>query len=221
MSVAALFDDPKALGERLRQFVNSKEDCEEGLAAHSYAHGVITAAIVGPEEIPAAEWIAEAANLTPEQAGSEDARYLKAMMLLEHRQIVKSLQFLDNGYKPLFWEDSEGHLITSDWAFGFLAGVRLRGEAWRALEEGPAGAMFALVGALLQNEEMDAKIVEMGEDPKKMFETAQDLLPDWLHALYRFREEQALGPAHRERKVGRNDPCPCGSGKKYKKCCLN
>jgi uncharacterized protein YecA (UPF0149 family) len=23
---------------------------------------------------------------------------------------------------------------------------------------------------------------------------------------------------HREGKVGRNDPCPCGSGKKYKKC---
>ena len=22
-------------------------------------------------------------------------------------------------------------------------------------------------------------------------------------------------------KIGRNDPCPCGSGKKYKKCCLN
>ena len=26
-------------------------------------------------------------------------------------------------------------------------------------------------------------------------------------------------PVKRERKVGRNDPCPCGSGKKYKKCC--
>ena len=24
-----------------------------------------------------------------------------------------------------------------------------------------------------------------------------------------------------EPKVGRNDPCPCGSGKKYKKCCLH
>ncbi|MBF0383979.1 MAG: SEC-C domain-containing protein [Magnetococcales bacterium] len=23
------------------------------------------------------------------------------------------------------------------------------------------------------------------------------------------------------KKVGRNDPCPCGSGKKFKKCCLN
>lgn len=27
------------------------------------------------------------------------------------------------------------------------------------------------------------------------------------------------GPVHKENKVGRNDPCPCGSGKKYKKCC--
>jgi preprotein translocase subunit SecA len=25
--------------------------------------------------------------------------------------------------------------------------------------------------------------------------------------------------AHAEKPVGRNDPCPCGSGKKYKKCC--
>jgi preprotein translocase subunit SecA len=25
-------------------------------------------------------------------------------------------------------------------------------------------------------------------------------------------------PVHAEKKVGRNDPCPCGSGKKYKKC---
>jgi hypothetical protein len=27
-------------------------------------------------------------------------------------------------------------------------------------------------------------------------------------------------PARREEKVGRNEPCPCGSGRKYKKCCL-
>jgi hypothetical protein len=33
----------------------------------------------------------------------------------------------------------------------------------------------------------------------------------------------SLGLPHREllRNVGRNDPCPCGSGKKFKKCCLN
>jgi hypothetical protein len=33
----------------------------------------------------------------------------------------------------------------------------------------------------------------------------------------------SFGLPHREplRKIGRNDPCPCGSGKKFKKCCLN
>ena len=30
-----------------------------------------------------------------------------------------------------------------------------------------------------------------------------------------------LFPIERKNKIGRNDPCPCGSGKKYKKCCLN
>jgi len=34
--------------------------------------------------------------------------------------------------------------------------------------------------------------------------------------------EEGGGPVtirRKEKKVGRNDPCPCGSGKKYKKCC--
>jgi hypothetical protein len=36
-------------------------------------------------------------------------------------------------------------------------------------------------------------------------------------------DDRAFGnaPVRRGPKVGRNDPCPCGSGKKYKKCCLN
>lgn len=31
---------------------------------------------------------------------------------------------------------------------------------------------------------------------------------------------EAIPPVPRERPVGRNDPCPCGSGRKYKRCCL-
>jgi preprotein translocase subunit SecA len=27
------------------------------------------------------------------------------------------------------------------------------------------------------------------------------------------------GPVRKAKKIGRNDPCPCGSGKKYKQCC--
>lgn len=35
----------------------------------------------------------------------------------------------------------------------------------------------------------------------------------------RYEEEEAKGPVVKKNRVGRNDPCPCGSGKKYKKCC--
>ncbi|MEW6425161.1 MAG: preprotein translocase subunit SecA [Bacillota bacterium] len=35
----------------------------------------------------------------------------------------------------------------------------------------------------------------------------------------RYQDEGPRQPIKRENKVGRNDPCPCGSGRKYKKCC--
>jgi len=34
------------------------------------------------------------------------------------------------------------------------------------------------------------------------------------------KDGQRIEPYHAPQKIGRNDPCPCGSGKKYKKCCL-
>ena len=42
-------------------------------------------------------------------------------------------------------------------------------------------------------------------------------------AKLNLKPSNSFGMPHREplRNVGRNDPCPCGSGKKFKKCCLN
>jgi uncharacterized protein YecA (UPF0149 family) len=36
-----------------------------------------------------------------------------------------------------------------------------------------------------------------------------------------YEEQPAEQYIRAERKIGRNEPCPCGSGKKYKKCCMN
>jgi hypothetical protein len=50
-------------------------------------------------------------------------------------------------------------------------------------------------------------------------------LPEWdalLSALRReeiAREQRKAGTVIKDKTPGRNDPCPCGSGKKYKKCC--
>ena len=34
-------------------------------------------------------------------------------------------------------------------------------------------------------------------------------------------QKEAVEPIRTGPKIGRNDPCPCGSGKKYKKCCID
>jgi uncharacterized protein YecA (UPF0149 family) len=50
-----------------------------------------------------------------------------------------------------------------------------------------------------------------------------DIQHDIVHTIYKVNIEKREAPAHKPsplpgQKVGRNDPCPCGSGKKYKHC---
>lgn len=55
----------------------------------------------------------------------------------------------------------------------------------------------------------------MRTDRSKLKEQRNDLLSQ---ANSNTQERQVTQPIHVEKKVGRNDPCPCGSGKKYKNC---
>lgn len=54
---------------------------------------------------------------------------------------------------------------------------------------------------------------------KKAFEAVGITETDIQQVLEEIREEKVDPYKRPEAKVGRNDPCPCGSGKKYKKCC--
>ena len=59
------------------------------------------------------------------------------------------------------------------------------------------------------------------EDDKKMLlallQASQDSIHTW--ALKGNKRKKNAAQTSETKKVGRNDPCPCGSGKKYKKCC--
>lgn len=87
------------------------------------------------------------------------------------------------------------------------------------------------------NNEIDVEKVEddteinLDIDYDKLFLNMRDAKAAWLYKLPSWknvissekvdelnREYREANIAHSE-KVGRNDPCPCGSGKKYKKCC--
>ena len=221
MSISALLNDPEALEKDLQDFASSKEDFEGGMSGLAYGNGLMTAIIVGPEPVPQTEWLPLLLNSADAALDDEDARLLTAMLVVQYGSIVKSLRSRSKPYEPHFWKDGQGRLITSDWARGFLDGMRLREEAWEELRKDGAQAFFALLAVLFQDGGIDAQLLEDGLDPKEFFEDALDSVPDWIQAFYGIREERAAGDRRPDGKVGRNDPCPCGSGKKYKKCCLN
>ncbi len=69
-------------------------------------------------------------------------------------------------------------------------------------------------------------------DKEKLYKNMVDAKADWLYELPQwdkifeperkkvlYKEQKNSGTIRKEKKIGRNEPCPCGSGKKYKHCC--
>ena len=53
----------------------------------------------------------------------------------------------------------------------------------------------------------------------EQFERLEIFMKDFEDIAEKFAEPGMIEVVRSEMKTGRNDPCPCGSGKKYKKCC--
>lgn len=82
-------------------------------------------------------------------------------------------------------------------------------------------------------EEMDENTeVSLAFDKELLYKNMVDARADWLYELPAWEnifteekrkelylEQKKSGTIVKGKKVGRNDPCPCGSGKKYKYCC--
>jgi len=94
----------------------------------------------------------------------------------------------------------------------------LMGDIRQAFEEGLVDEMFIDRGYVMEvfARGKERALRELYEDSKRRF--IEDVIKDieWWACFNRPAEGQA---ASGKQKVGRNDPCPCGSGKKYKKCC--
>lgn len=82
-------------------------------------------------------------------------------------------------------------------------------------------------------EEMEEDtVVNLGYDKEQLYWHMVEAKASWLYELPEwdalltkerrkelYMDQKNSGTIRKERKIGRNEPCPCGSGKKYKKCC--
>ena len=98
---------------------------------------------------------------------------------------------------------------------GFLDGINESLKEENPIEDLSEDTQVNLVfdKALLYKNMVAAKADWLYEVPqsKEIFSEEE------LKALY--KEQRDSGTVRKPKKIGRNDPCPCGSGKKYKKCC--
>ena len=75
-------------------------------------------------------------------------------------------------------------------------------------------------------------VVNLGFDKELLYKNMVDAKADWLYELPQwesifsaekreelYKEQKRANTIVKGKKIGRNDPCPCGSGKKYKFCC--
>lgn len=197
--------------------------------------GYLTAVALAPEAIVVSEWEPAVWGKPPRWSDDDEAREVQS--LLASHAVMASLRVrhddedLPDSLAPLLWlpenldeVDDDELDVGRDWAFGFFRGVELREAGWEAwLDENDwIEEIFDLFDRLASGE-------IMGEDPSAPgtpIEYKQRLeiigsLPGMLNDLHQHRIH-ALTPREPLRRADtpdRNAPCPCGSGKKYKKCC--
>ena len=114
------------------------------------------------------------------------------------------------------------------WALGFLAATEVWADDWAPPRDKEIAADLAdaldCIVALTQDDTASPAFNLFDEQAApSVSEARMEALGEAIWAVYDlFDIARSLGPriapVHSD-KIGRNDPCPCGSGKKYKKCC--
>lgn len=207
-------------------------DVEESMTL-DMLDGFLHAIAIGPETVMPSQWLPrvwgqEEGDMMPPADDLEQVNHLLGLVMRHFNSIVFGF-----GQRPPFVEplwntvqhEDLGEVDDAEmWAHGFTEGVKLNPAAWQPLLNDPQGARWyrpiGLLGEGVFSPDQDA----LTRTPQQRHALAEEIEGNlvqihafWLplrHAVAERQQAKRMGP-----KVGRNEPCPCGSGKKFKKCC--
>jgi uncharacterized protein len=215
--------------DRLADFLKS---CKGGNAMNvEQLDGFFAALIAGPETVMPSEYKREVfggeMSDACEFSSLEEANEILGLMM-RHWNTIAGTLFKDEVYVPLLLEDEDGVAHGNDWAQGFMRGMHMRHDGWAELvnDEEHGGWLIPMMMLYHEHDE-DPKMRPEPITPEKREDILAHMAAGLLGAYRHFRAhretyvgtDSAPEPRRTTSKVGRNDPCPCGSGKKYKKCC--
>ncbi|MBS1192009.1 MAG: YecA family protein [Rhodocyclaceae bacterium] len=190
---------------------------------------LLCAVVSSPETILPSTWLPEALGEEPEYESEAQAMEIMELLMRLNNDIARSLQDGETVALILYPLDEEGNEYDyASWADAYVYGCGL-GSDWFELADKHAEDLSELLEPMfLLNGMMKEDVEKSGEkwlspaEEARLVEEMQEDLPDIVLAIYDFwraKEGSSTTIRRETEKVGRNDPCPCGSGKKFKQCC--
>jgi uncharacterized protein len=189
---------------------------------------VIAAVVTSPQPIPPAVWLPEVLGQGVESADDPQVGEVVELLMRLNNDIAAAL-LADETISPMLYpldEDCKEYDFSA-WADAYIFGAGLGGD-WYELAGKHADdlsellePMFLLNGMLKEDAEKSGERWFSPVEEARLVNDIQESLPVIVQTLYNFWRAKRGGMTvqHEEPKSGRNDPCPCGSGKKYKQCC--
>lgn len=192
--------------------------------------GFLHAIAIGPTSFHPKQWLPKVwgtEEMMPPLESIEKLNHILGLVMRQFNSIISGLEtdpreiaptWATSNFRGKDYDDAEG------WAHGFVEGMRLCWKDWQPLLSTPEGQAWLRPIGLLGEDDFAPEQDELTKTPAKRQKLALQI-PEavlamhayWLplrHAVYEREVAKTLQP-----KVGRNEPCPCGSGKKFKKCC--
>ena len=196
--------------------------------------GFIAAMICGPELALPSEFLPEICgrNLVNEGATVKEEELRDFLsLILRHWNVVADTLFSGEVYLPLLLLDENGVSRANDWAKGFVRGMRIRPGDWSLLaDDEDHGGSLVPIFALAHEHDPDPSMRPFKEPISA--EQREELIAgaaagvmkiyDYFEATRLLEAEPTQNETTFRRespKIGRNEPCPCGSGEKFKRCC--
>lgn len=199
--------------------------------------GFLTAIVCGPRLVMPGEWMRwvwdlEEGQDEPEFKDAAQAQRIVGLLMRQMNGIAETLLHAPEHYEPLISENPNGGdpiPIIDEWCLGFMKGVDLDAEGWLIFTVGRPDWLSTMVlyGTSEGREALKAKNLSDAEHEALadgLAETVRNIHALSIELRLKQKAEGAVsGKARREPvrnagKVGRNAPCPCGSGKKFKQC---
>lgn len=203
--------------------------------------GFLSALAVSPSPVAQGEWEPAVWGGKPPRWGdAEEAAQVQHLLMGHWNMCAARVRHDDDSLPdhlaPLLWlpedpEEGEDALDESeldvghDWALGFFTAVMLREAEWdKWLDEHEwIEEIFDQLDRLASGEVVDPDNPDAPPTPVGYQERLSIVssLPGMLADLNHHRVDALTPrtPIRRDAAPGRNEPCPCGNGKKYKKCC--